>query len=367
MGAPFCAILASLALATVPPLPAHRPMAERELFPFDPVLLIGTGERSEGEAGREVAYGNYRYRFATDSSRRAFEAMPSRFAIAFGGGCARMGSLSGAGDVRRFEVVGDRLYIFASDACRASFMKEPSAFQEAADASFPTDRRGVELSAAVRRWLRADAACPREIMVAGERREKSGDGERRTREEIRLSPNLAFTELNAWNDDVFWTMATFGPQDSREPSPSTKRSTVAGEQPLDESQYEAFRRVAMLEPLFLARVLLQPDVKLAGGGAGEWTAGDAKVSGEILRIHWRGVTVEWLIKPATGQLVAQRAVKRARDMRFARVVEVLSEWNDRAGVRVPMVRTDGVATRRFDTVESGCDAPVVEVVPEMEP
>lgn len=366
MGA-LLSILASLALATVPPLPAHRPLAERELFPLDPVLLIGAGEKTEGAATRESAYGNYRYRFATDASKRAFDAMPSRFAIAFGGGCARMGPLSPAGDVKRFEVVDDKLCIFASDACRDSFMKEPAAFAEVTEVPFPTDRRGVELAAAVRRWLRADAACPREIMVSGERREKVGEKEVRTREEVRLAPNLAFTALNAWNDDVFWTMATFGPQDSRNPPLNTKRSTVAGEQPLDESQFEAFRRVAMLEPLFLARVLLQPDVKLAGGGAAEWRAGERAVSGEVLRIHWKGVTVEWLVKPGNGQLVAQRAMQRARDARFAQVVEVFGEWNDRAGVRVPMMRTDGQATRRFDTVESACDAPVVEVVPEMEP
>lgn len=373
MGA-LLSILAAAALAaasvTVPPLPAHRPMAERELFPFDPVLLIGTGERTEGDAAREVAYGNYRYRFAADSSKRAFEAMPSRFAIAFGGGCARMGPLSGSGDVRRFEVVDDRLYIFASDACRHSFMKAPAAFMEVTDAPFPTDGRGVTLSTAVRRWLRADAACPREILVSGTRTERAGDTEHTVRDEIRLAPNLAFTSLNAWNDDAWWTTAVFGPADARTPSVNARRSTKQGEQPLDESQLEAFRREAMLEPLFLSRVLLQPDVKLGGGGEAEWSV-DAKpdatkVSGEILRIHWRGVTVEWLVRPKTGQLLAQRAMKRARDMKFAQVTEVFAEWNSHAGVRIPMVRTDGTATRRYDTVESGCDAPVADVIPEME-
>lgn len=373
MGA-LLSILTALSLATVPPLPAHRPIAERELFPFDPVLLIGTGEKSEGDAAREVAYGNYRYRFAADSSKRAFEAMPSRFAIAFGGGCARMGPLSGSGDVRRFEVVDDKLYIFASDACRNSFMKAPSAFMEATDTPFPTDGRGVELSAAVRRWLRADAACPKEILVSGTRTERVGAAEQasehRVRDEIRLSPNLTFTSLNAWDDDAWWTTAVFGPADARTPPVNAKRSTRQGEQPLDESQLEAFRREAMLEPLFLSRVLLQPDVKLSGGGVAEWSVDSkpnaAKLTGEVLRVHWRGVTVEWLLQPKTGQLLAQRAMKRARDMKFAQVTEVFAEWNSHAGVRIPMVRTEGTAVRRYDTVESGCDAAAVEVVPELD-
>jgi hypothetical protein len=50
-------------------------------------------------------------------------------------------------------------------------------------------------------------------------------------------------------------------------------------------------------------------------------------------------------------------MQRARDMRCALVIEAFSEWNDRAGVRVPMARTDGTRTRRFDTVDSACDPP----------
>jgi len=351
----FAVLAASLLLALVPPLPAHQPLAERELFPFDPVILVGTGERLEGQPARESSYGNYRYRFATEQSQRAFDAMPSRFAIAMGGGCARMGPLSGSGEVGRFEVFEDKLYIFASDACRESFLKTPKAFLEVADVPFPTDKRGLELAAGVRRWLRADAACPREIVVWGARMERQGEVEHGVRTEVRLGANLTFTELSTWDESAWWTVATFGPADARTPATNARRSNRQGEQPLDDAQLEAFRRVAMLEPLFLTRVLLQPDVKLAGGGAAEWRIGDAALDGEVLRIHWRGVTVEWLVKPGNGQPVAQRALRRARDMRFAQVTESFSAWNDRAGVRVPMVRTDGTTTRRFDAVDSECD------------
>jgi YHS domain-containing protein len=359
-------LVAAALLALAPPLPTHLPMAGRELFPFDPVILIGTGEKLEGQVARESAYGNYRYRFATEASQRAFDAMPSRFAVAMGGGCARMGPLSGSGDVARFEVVGERLYIFASDACRESFLKAPKSFLEVADAPFPTDSRGIALAASVRRWLRADAACPREIVVWGARMERRGEIEHGVRTEVRLGPNLTFTELSTWDDSAWWTTATFGPADSRAPASNARRSNRQPEQPLDDDQFEAFRREAMWEPLFLARVLLQPDVKLAGGGEAEWKVGDAALTGEILRIHWRGVTVEWLVKPGSGQPVAQRAQRRSRDMRFAQVTESFSSWNDRGGVRVPLARTDGTAVRRFDAVDSECDAPAIAVpiVPE---
>ncbi len=351
-----CAILA----CAVPPLPAPKPSAERALFPIDPVILLGSGEKMEGVATREANYGGFRYRFATEASQRAFAATPTRFAIGMGGGCARMGPLSGRGDVARYEVVNDRLYIFASDACRASFLKDPSAFLEVADAPFPTDARGLELAAVARRWLRADAACPSEIVVTDHQEVKSGEEMHKTRDEVRLSPNLLFTTLNAWDESVWWTTASLVESAVTDTPTHFMRSTVQGEQLLDDSQLAAFRRVAMVEPLFLSRLLLQSDVKLAGGGAAEWKVGDRTLTGEILKIHWKEVTVEWLIKAATGQPMAQRAMKRSRDARFAQVTEAFSDWNDKAGVRIPMTRSDGVVTRRFDSVESDCDPKVPE-------
>lgn len=360
------ALFTALLLGLVPPLPAHKPVGERELFPFDPVLLVGTGEKLEGTSTREAVFGNYRYRFATDASQRAFDAMPARFAIALGGGCARMGPLGGSGDVARYEVVDEKLYIFASDVCRDGFVKDPKPFLEVVDQPFPSDKRGIALAAAARRWLRADAACPREIVVTGEREEKAGDKTTRVREEIRLGTNLSFTDYRSWNDDAFWTIASFGPTDNRATPVNAMRSTVIGEKPLDPSQLDAFRRVAMLEPLFVSRVMLQPDVKFAGGGNADWKVGDRALKGEILKIHWRGVTVEWLVHPETGQPFAQCAMRRGRDARFSRTIEAFSEWNDKGGVRVPMVRADLGGTRRFDKVESDCAPPRLEVVPVFE-
>jgi hypothetical protein len=359
-------LLAALLVCLVPPLPAHKAAGERELFPYDPVLLIGTGERLEGTSTREAAYGNYRYRFATDASQRAFEAMPARFAIAFGGGCGRMGPLSGLGDVKRFEVVDEKLYIFASDACRDGFVKDHKPFLEVVDAPFPSDKRGIALATAARRWLRADAACPREIVVSAERNERIGDKDYKLREEVRLDANLRYTDFASWNDDAFWTVATLGQPDARTPSVDAKRSTVYGEHPLDASQLEAFRRAAMLEPLFLSRVLLQPDVKFAAGGDAEWKVGERSMKGEILKIHWRGVTVDWLVNPQTGQPFGQCAMRRGRDARFARTIEAFSEWNDKGGVRVPMVREDLGGVRRFDKVESSCAPRPLQVVPVFE-
>jgi len=72
------------------------------------------------------------------------------------------------------------------------------------------------------------------------------------------------------------------------------------------------------------------------------------------------------VKPGNGQPIAQSAMRRGRDARFVRSIEAFDSWNDHAGVRVPLVRTDGTTTRRFDAVDSACDAPLVDVVPVIE-
>jgi YHS domain-containing protein len=362
--------IATSLLAAVPPLPAAKP-AEPKLFPVDPVLFLGSGDRLDGPATREVVYGNFRYRFATESSKRAFEAMPRRFAVALGGCCPRMGPLSTPGSVYRYENVDGLLYIFASDACREQFVRSPGSFAEPTDEPISGDARGIELAAAARRWLRADAACPKDIVVWSTREQAIADKPCKVRSEIRLGANLTFTELNAWDDAASWTTASFGIAPGKSDAVYAQRSTADPERVLDEAQIEAFRRVAMNEPLFLARVILQTDVKFRSLGAAEWKVGakDApkELDGEVLRIQWHGMVVDWLVKPGSGQPVAQRVQRRVRDARFAEVTEAFSEWNDRGGVRVPLVRTDDQGTTRFDAVESACDAAVVEVVPELKP
>ena len=343
--------------AAVPPLPVAKP-PEPKLFPVDPVLFLGSGDRLEGPATREIVYGNFRYRFATDASRKAFESIPRRFAVAFGGACPRMGPLSQPGSVYRYENVNGQLCVFASDACREQFVRAPGSYAEPMDAQITADARGIELAAAARRWLRADAACPKDIVVWSTREQTIADKPYRTRSEIRVGANLTFTELNAWDDAANWTTASFGIEASRPDAVYAQRSTVDPERKLDEAQTEAFRRVAMNEPLFLARVLLQQDAKFCSLGAAEWKIGAKdslkELDGEVLRIQWHGVVVDWLMKPGSGQPVAQRVQRRSRDARFAESVEAFSEWNDRGGVRVPLVRFDGTNTVKFEQVEAEC-------------
>lgn len=117
---------------------------------FDPIELID-GREVAGSESISITRGRYRYLFATEANKRKFEKSPEEHQIQLGGGCGRMGSLSGAGNPDRYYVFDWRIYIFASEQCRNGFKAAPEKHLEAPDAppsGTPAElRRGRELVA----------------------------------------------------------------------------------------------------------------------------------------------------------------------------------------------------------------------------
>lgn len=107
-----------IALAQSPPLAVRG---------LDPVELC-QGRETPGRADLETERAGYTYRFASPATRTTFQDDPARYEIQMGGGCARMGPLSGRGDPARFAVHDQRIYIFASDACRKGFLADPAGY-----------------------------------------------------------------------------------------------------------------------------------------------------------------------------------------------------------------------------------------------
>lgn len=131
--------LASLALS-------QEPEPELALKGLDPVALC-EGAELEGEPDLVADFGRYRYRFVSEESRAIFRADPRRWGIQWGGGCGRMGPLSGRGAPNRWAVLDERIFIFASDGCREGFLMEPDLFLPLAPARRKGDRE------AGREWI----------------------------------------------------------------------------------------------------------------------------------------------------------------------------------------------------------------------
>jgi YHS domain-containing protein len=91
---------------------------------LDPVALVD-GKEAKGLENLAVVRGRYRYLFSTPDNKSLFERSPDLYQIQLGGGCGRMGPLSGAGSPDRFYVHDRKIYIFASEGCRNGFKAAP--------------------------------------------------------------------------------------------------------------------------------------------------------------------------------------------------------------------------------------------------
>ncbi len=159
---------------------------------LDPVALC-RGEEQAGQATLQLTHGAYTYRFATAASQATFRADPERYAIQWGGACARMGPLSGVGDDDRWLVHEQRIYIFASNACRDGFAKRAAQFlpepAPAPSGDAEALARGAELLAAA---VTAHGGAERLRQWRSYRHQhNSSDGD--TRQERRLSVRLPQT------------------------------------------------------------------------------------------------------------------------------------------------------------------------------
>jgi outer membrane protein assembly factor BamB len=91
---------------------------------LDPVYLTQGVER-DGDEGRALVRGGFRYLFASDATRELFAGDPERFEVQLGGFCAKMGAPV-RGNPSNFAVYNGRIYLFGSGGCRRDFTAHPA-------------------------------------------------------------------------------------------------------------------------------------------------------------------------------------------------------------------------------------------------
>lgn len=89
---------------------------------LDPVSLT-QGKKVEGKPTITLARQGFRYQFADEPSKAAFEKDPARYEIQLKGRCPAMPHATG--DPELFAVHKERIYIFGSAACRVAFLADP--------------------------------------------------------------------------------------------------------------------------------------------------------------------------------------------------------------------------------------------------
>lgn len=322
---------------------------------LDPVELA-EGRAVEGDPKRAIERGGFRYVFAGDASRARFEAQPERFEIQMGGGCGRMGPLSGSCSADRFAVHDGRIYVFASDACRASFLKSPEKHVDRDDPPLEADEKAV---ARGRELLRkalaglggADAVDGvRAVRIEKKGVQKSGGKEYATRSTRiwRLPDDLRHE--SAWDEWVSVTVAA-------------SEDAFSGGKELDDlhpAGRKELRRQMGREPFWLLRHRNEPGFTAAEGSAMVGATTD-----DVLVVRYEGAVTKLWLDPALGRV--KRAVWRGRvDSGPNGFVDVhFSDFSDRheasGGLVLPRAREVWFDGERVEAASGPLDA--VEVDP----
>jgi hypothetical protein len=340
-------LLGACAAPQLEPLPLGpaAPPAGPDRIEFDVVALIERGEETPGRAELEVVRGNFAYRFVDAGSRDRFVAEPERFELAFGGGCARMGPLSGACSAARHCVHAGRVYLAASDACLKAFQGDPAAFLEPAPESVEPDENGTRLALRTALWLGGSRRSSGDLALVEEHEEKQGETLWKVSNLRVLGRGGRYVDRSDWNDSAWWNDATFAAEGAR----GWARSKKTPERALDASQLGALRREMLREPLALARELVAGRATARDAGRVEWQVGERHALGRALELGCDGVRVVWLVDEATGELLGQRGLRRLANARVGDRIELFGHWVEVAGLRVPLERTNASATEAWDS------------------
>lgn len=324
-------------------LPAQADAASAAaLRGFDPVALC-RGEELPGRADLQATHGAYTYRFASEQSLATFRADPERHAIQWGGACARMGPLSGRGDMDRWLVHAERIYIFASDACRTGFEKRAERFvpvdEPRPETSAEAAARGAELLAAA---IEAHGGAERLRSWRTYRHERA-ENKDEMRQEWRVQVALPATLRR----DHDWLQ---GDKAWRFHHVVTPNEGFFVEEGKAREMHAVARREALgdllHEPAFALRAALLGKPVVAALGKRE-------VQG--LQVHefvlWQQDCTTIFGVGDGGRIVTARYRSRGPGQFFGDVVKVFRDQETRAGIVVPLTVTgtfDGAPTPAFE-------------------
>lgn len=135
---PFLLALSLAALAG----PVNVDASGLAIHGHDPVAYFTEGKAVAGRIEHEASHGGARYRFASETNRRRFEADPAMYLPQYGGYCA-FGVAQGAKpdiDPQAFRIVDGRLYLNLSPAVQRRWAADIPGYIAAADRRWPALR-----------------------------------------------------------------------------------------------------------------------------------------------------------------------------------------------------------------------------------
>jgi len=327
-------------------------------FRVDPVELL-RGTTVEGREEISAEHYLFRYLFSTEENRAAFLKDPGKYEIQMGGGCARMGSLSGTGKTDLYTVHDGRIYIFASTTCRAGFLSAADMLLEKDDAPIVAPeadaRRAGELldKAAQAVGGAKRLAALKSVSVRHARTVESGGVEyKNVTADTWLLPD-GHRHASQWNEDT-WAHVVRGDRGwFVEPDGSGR--------PMHAVQVREAQRAMVHEPIVLLCAREAPGFVAAADGAG--TVGERAV--EFVKVSYRGANTRLGIDRENGRVLSAAFRGRGPTSRYGAVERRYSDFEETHGVLLPRtVETwfegeavkDGKATLREFVVDEDVSA-----------
>ncbi|MGE0128365.1 MAG: hypothetical protein AB7U82_09820 [Blastocatellales bacterium] len=308
-----------------PAICAQTPKVVTVLKGFDPVELIDSRE-VKGSESLSVTRGKYRYLFATDANKKRFEKSPAEYQIQMGGGCGRMGSLSGEGNPDRYYVLNRRIYIFASEQCRNSFKAAPENHLEAPDpaptGSVADKKRAQEL---LKLALDGTGGTARvDAIKTYQANIKLGykQGDKTT--EYKQTETIAFPNL--YRNETDWGSAT----EVNVLSPAAavtiyKNETWVREEPVRAALEREFHH----HPLAILKA--RRNRGFVAFAAGKSAVGETEV--ELVKVSVKGATTTLGIDAKTGRIL--QISYRGRKSAFGEIVKSFSDFREVNGLILP--------------------------------
>ncbi len=332
------------------------------VFKVDPVELVHGREVS----GQESIYADhyiYRYLFSSEANKTAFLKDPAKYEIQLGGGCGRMGPLSGRGSVERYAVHDGKIYLFASDPCRDGFRKAPEKLLEQPDAPPTADdaarQRGREL---LDKLLVGMGGAPRidAIKSYRERHAKQIDHQG---EKALSADTTTFVYPDRVAHESTWAKDTWG---SIAVGDAGWFTGPSDERPMHRQQVDALRRSKLAHNLLhLLQSRKARDFTCAHVGRTTVTIDGKPVEAEQIDVALHGATTRISIDPQQQRVVALEYRGRGPRLSFGMVQKAFSQYRDFNGVTLPVnpeTRFDGEVVPREEglTVDIAVDGPIDE-------
>ncbi len=331
-------LFGKLALVCALLLCGHAALAQQAAQPVDALegldpVLLAQGKEAQGELKITVTRGQFRYLFANEANKAAFEKDPARYEIQLGGACARMGApVRGIADL--YAMHQGRIYIFGSEQCKTLFVAAPEKYlppEKTASAATPEALKKGQALLGKAVTAMGGAAKLDGLVSYHEKSVTTQTRGPRGEVEVKNDLLLAFPE-RARLEVVM--------PDFNDASAQMRITTVlAGEPfvvsrsgktlPLDAPQRADQEQQLQRKPLALLRA--RAGLKAAYSGAGK--AGETAV--EQVTVELAGTPTTLGLDAATGRLLSLSYRRRGPQGTFGEFVQTFSDFRTVDGLTLP--------------------------------